>query len=186
MEPVFMVLAESCAAAACLAIDNRQTVQQVDVAQLQQLLVQDPLMDGSTPEILVDDGDTTHTTITGTWNRQTSGGYGPGWLLAVPDGTPQKVQFRPEISAAGLYTLYVYVPVTDGAAPQTRYIIDNGNTREVTIATPTRVEGQTRGEWVSLGNYSLKKGSAFTVTVTTGKTPGSVTADALLCVPVKQ
>lgn len=42
MEPVLkMVLAQSCAAAACIAINNNQTVQQVSVQQLQQTLAQD-------------------------------------------------------------------------------------------------------------------------------------------------
>ena len=52
MEPIFMVLGQSSAAAACIAIDKHETVQQVDVQQLQELLKQNPLMDGSTPEVL--------------------------------------------------------------------------------------------------------------------------------------
>lgn len=57
MEPVFMVLAQSAAVAACLSIDNGIDVQDVDIARLQEVLRTDPLSDGSVPEILVDNDD---------------------------------------------------------------------------------------------------------------------------------
>jgi hypothetical protein len=186
MEPVFMVLAQSCAAAACMAIDAHQSVQQVDVKKLQWLLAQNPLMDGSTPEILVDDNDTMHTTITGNWKKQTVGGYGPSWLLAAPSDTPQQIQFKPQITVPGSYTLYAYIPVVDSAATQTHFIIDNRTTKDVIIPTPTHAEGQTSGEWVSLGTYTLQKGNTTTITITTASANGYITADAILCVPVKK
>jgi hypothetical protein len=186
MEPVFMVLAQSSAAAACMAIDAHQTVQQVDAKKLQQLLLQNPLMDGSTPEVLADNDDATSVTITGNWKKQTSGGYGPSWLLAAPSDTPQTVQFKPHITVPGSYTLYAYIPVIDSATTQTHYIISNGTTKDVIIPTPTHVEGQTSGEWVSLGTYTLPKGNTTTITITTSNANGYVTADAILCVPVKK
>ena len=51
MEPVFMVLGQSAAVASSLAIDGNTSVQEVDVAQLQQLLKENPCLDGSTLEI---------------------------------------------------------------------------------------------------------------------------------------
>ncbi len=186
MEPVFMVLAQSCAVAACMAIDNKRTVQQVDVKKLQQLLKENPLMDGSTPEILVDDNDTEHTTITGNWKKQTSGGYGPSWLLATPSGAPQTVQFKPQVVVPGNYTLYAYVPSVDTAATQIHYIVKNGTSKNVIIPTPTHVEGQTSGKWVSLGTYLLPNGNNSTVTITTKNANGYVAADAILFVPEKK
>ncbi len=185
MEPVFMVLAQSCAAAACMAIDAHQTVQQVDVKKLQQLLVQNPLMDGSIPEVLTDNDDAKSVNITGNWKKQTGGGYGASWLLAAPSTTPQSVQFKPHITEPGSYALYVYVPVVDSAATQTHYIISNGTTKDVIITTPRHAEGQTSGEWVSLGTYTLQKRNTTTVTITTKDANGYVTADAILFVPVK-
>jgi hypothetical protein len=41
MEPVFMILGQSAATAASLAIDSNSAVQQVEYAQLQQELVKD-------------------------------------------------------------------------------------------------------------------------------------------------
>lgn len=186
MEPVFMVLAQSSAAAACMAIDNKQTVQQVDVKKLQTLLKENPLMDGSTPEVLADNDDTTSVIITGNWKRQTGGGYGPSWLHASPSTMPQSVQFRPHITSSGSYALYVYVPVVDSATKQTHYTINNGTTKDVIISTPTHAEGQTSGEWVSLGNYTLQKGNSTSVTITSKDADGVITADAILFVPVKK
>ncbi|TKK71727.1 FAD-dependent oxidoreductase [Ilyomonas limi] len=186
MEPVFMVLAQSCAAAAAMAIDAHQTVQQVDVQQLQQLLTQNPLMNGSTPEVLADDNDSVQVTITGNWIKKSNGGYGPSWLFAAPANAPQSVQLKPQIIAPGKYALYAYIPVVDSAATQTHYIINNGTiTKDVIISPNIKAEGQTSGEWVSLGIYTLPKGAATTVTINTKDANGYVVADAVLCVPVK-
>lgn len=184
MEPVFMVLAQSGAAAACQAIDNNQAVQQVDVKKLQQLLKDNPLMDGSTPEILADNDDTAHIKTTGRWQRKTSGGYGPSWLAAEP-ANAASVVFTPVIKKAGSYTLYTYVPAINNAAAQTTYKVYNGKTTTpVTINSTVKAEGQTSGEWVVLGTYTLPAGTAATVTVQAAAT-GATAADAVLFVPVK-
>jgi hypothetical protein len=49
MEPVFMVLGQSAAMAASMAIDNKCIVQDVDVKTLQQKLQNDPCLDGRLP-----------------------------------------------------------------------------------------------------------------------------------------
>lgn len=59
MEPVFMVLGQSAAVASALAIDDNTDVQTIDVTKLRKILKENPYLDGSTPEILVDDSDTT-------------------------------------------------------------------------------------------------------------------------------
>ncbi len=183
MEPVFMVLAQSSAVAAVMAIDNNQTVQQVNVQQLQTQLAGDPLMNGSTPEILVDDSDSLHTAITGEWAKQTKGGYGPSWRLAKPSSSVQSITFTPEIKSDGNYNVYTYTTVVDSLAKQTHYIINNnGNAKDIFIPAHTKVEGQTSGEWLSLGSYNLKKGRAASVTITTKNADGVIAADAILLV----
>lgn len=57
MEPVFMVLGQSAAVASALAIDDNTDVQTIDVTKLRKILKENPYLDGSTPEILVDDSD---------------------------------------------------------------------------------------------------------------------------------
>jgi hypothetical protein len=41
MEPVFMILGQSAATAACIAIDDREPVQKVDYAKLRERLLAD-------------------------------------------------------------------------------------------------------------------------------------------------
>ncbi len=183
MEPVFMVLAQSSAAAACQAIDASQGVQDIDVAKLQTQLRENPLMDGSAPEVLADDDDSTHIKITGNWERKTSGGYGPSWL-SYSSKSAGSVVFQPQIKQAGRYNLYTYVPAADNAAAQTTYIVFDGtNKKQVSVATNIKVEGQTSGEWVSLGSYTLPVGTHATVTIQAKGQQGITAADAVLFVP---
>jgi len=77
MEPVFMVLGQSAAIAAVFAINQRATVQGVDIKKIQQLLKANPLADGSIPEILVDNEDSAHLEIKGNWSLKKGGTYGP-------------------------------------------------------------------------------------------------------------
>jgi hypothetical protein len=187
MEPVFMVLAQSSAVAACMAIDKKQTVQQIDVKRLQAYLEKNPLMDGSAPEILVDNDDAKQVLISGDWKRETSGGYGPSLLITEPSDTEKKVQFNPLIVAAGNYAAYVYFPTTANASTQTQITVYDGKTSKNSIIHRSEVvvEGQTSGEWVSLGTYALEKGTKSHVTVTNKNADGTVVADAVLFVPLK-
>ena len=93
--------------------------------------------------------------------------------------------FKPDIIVAGRYALYAYVPLVDSAAMQTHYIINNGRITDVFIPPRIQPEGQTSGEWVSLGTYTLHKGKGTSVTITTKDANGYVAADAILFVPVK-
>jgi hypothetical protein len=76
-------------------------------------------------------------------------------------------------------------PAESGAA-QTHFIISGGKiTKDVFIPSHINVEGQTSGEWVLLGMYTLQKGNSTTVTITTKDADGYVAADAILFVPEK-
>lgn len=70
MEPVFMVLGQSAAIASSLAIDDKKSVQNIDVHKLQTILANDPYLDGATPEILVDDTDSLKIKMTGNWSNK--------------------------------------------------------------------------------------------------------------------
>lgn len=55
MEPVFMVLGQSAAIASSLAIDGNTSVQEIDIPKLLRILKDDPYLDGSIPENIVDE-----------------------------------------------------------------------------------------------------------------------------------
>jgi hypothetical protein len=144
-------------------------------------------MDGSTPEVLVDNDDTKKVLISGDWKNQTSGGYGPSSLVTEPSGIEKKVQFNPTIIVSGNYASYAYFPKTANASTQTHIIVFDGKTSKDIIINKSevQVEGQTSGEWVSLGTYALEKGTKSYVIVTNKNAEGAVVADAVLFVPLK-
>lgn len=188
MEPVFMVLGQSAAVAAAKAIDNKQTVQKVNVSQIQAQLKRNPLEDGSAPEILVDNSDASKVEKKGDWTVNTHGGYGPDYFLAdSTSSSPKSIRYKPEISKKGKYELYTYYPKLKNAAAVTVInVYDGANAKEVLIKdAEVKVVGQTSGEWVSLGTYTLSTGNKAYVEISAKGSEGAVVADALLLVPVK-
>ncbi|GAB4029605.1 FAD-dependent oxidoreductase [Spirosoma gilvum] len=188
MEPVFMVLGQSTALAAVMAIDAKTSVQKVDIAKLQQTLKANPLADGSTPEILVDNDNQTQTTITGPWRveSKTKGGYGPSYLIYEGQGgEAASVRFRPNIVKAGKYHIYAYFPRLAKTATELGVMVSDGKTSKSIPIKPADivVVGQTSGEWVSLGTYELPKGQTSSVDIVVRQTDGPVAADAILFVP---
>ncbi|HTF22228.1 MAG TPA: FAD-dependent oxidoreductase [Chryseolinea sp.] len=189
MEPVFMVLAQSSAVAACMAIDKKVAVQDVNMAQLQQRLKSDPLSDKSTPEILVDNDDAAGVLATGAWTRmpKAPGAYGPSALADTTTFKQPKtsIKFTPAIVKAGAYRVYVYCPRTPkGTTKMTVTVFNGKNPKDVVISpNDVKVEGQTSGEWIGLGTYTLPVGKSSSATITTTGADGIVVADAVLFVP---
>lgn len=185
MEPVFMALAQAAATAAAISIDTRSNVQNTDVKKVQQLLLQDPLVNGSTPEIIVDNDDSLHTKVTGTWKRSQHGSYGPSMFTSEnSNDEKQSVRFEPVITNSGTYHLYTYMPRLAGMAPEMTITIFNGSrSRQVTVATASvKIEGQTSGEWIDLGKEQFIKGKGAYIEIH-GKGSGITIADAVLLVP---
>ena len=188
MEPVFMVLGQSSAMAAVQAIDQKLSVQKVDVAQVQALLKTNPLADGSSPEILVDNSDVLKVERNGDWTIHKYGGYGPDYFIAdTVSQYPKSIRYKPEVSKKGKYELYIYYPKLKNAAQSTLvHVYDGSRIKEVLIKdAEVNVVGQTSGEWISLGTYSLDVGRKAYVEILAKGSDGAVVADALLLVPAK-
>lgn len=188
MEPVFMVMAQSAAVAAVIAINKKKDLHQVDIRELQQSLVSDPLADGSLPEVLVDN-DNKNVQVTGEWKKVKAGAYGPSMFIDDSKGQGNKsVRFSPAIKNSGTYNVYVYFPKLQHGSSKTSIIIYDGrHTKERIIeAASVKVEGQTSGEWVGLGSYSLKKDGKPFIEISNKGADGVVVADAVLFVPEKK
>ncbi|MBC7923260.1 MAG: FAD-dependent oxidoreductase [Ferruginibacter sp.] len=186
MEPVFMVLSQSAAVAAVLAIDGKRPVQQIDVKQLQSILKTNPLADGSTPETLVDNDDRSQVSVKGNWKTETKGSFGPSWFSDEGRGGETKsVRFTPVLAKRGKYRVYVYFPKLPNGASQTPIaVFDGTKTREVVIRkADIVVEGQTSGEWVALGSFDFGPGKDAYVEISTKNADGVVVADAVRLVP---
>lgn len=186
MEPVFMVLSQSAAVAAALAIDTKKTVQQIDVKKLQQILKTNPLADNSTPEILVDNDDDAHVVKIGNWAILRQGCYGPSAFTEDGKGDSIKsVQFIPTITKAGKYKVYAYFPKLTNATSKTSVTIFDGKIKKEVVVRESdiQVEGQTAGEWVALGTFNLPTGKKAYAEIFNKNADGVVVADAVLFVP---
>lgn len=186
MEPVFMVLGQSSATAAVMAIDEDIPVQRINVPKLQEQLRKDPLADGSIFEVLIDNRDSVNVQRKGTWTVEKRGGYGPDFFVHEP--RPQElasVRFTSDVPEAGTYKGYIYFPKVTDISRSTLVIVNDGNRNHgLTIKeSDIRVEGQTSGEWVPLGTYDLPAGKSSYVQVSSKDADGKVIADAVIWVP---
>lgn len=63
-------------------------------------------------------------------------------------------------------------------------VFDGKTKKEIVVKeSDIQVEGQTAGEWVALGTYSLPSGKKSFVEITNKHADGVVVADAILFVP---
>jgi hypothetical protein len=187
MEPVFMVLGQVAGMAASMALQAKQDVQEINVQQLQQALKTNPLADGSIPEIVIDNANTTQVTIKGNWATKEKIGYGPSVLTAdEPSAEERSVQYKPAVEKDGTYSIYTYMlPNYNKLASQTNVtVFDGSKETKVTLKrADIQVQGQTSGEWVLIGKYKLRAGSTAHVTIHAANADGAVVADAVLLVP---
>ena len=187
MEPVFMVLAQSAAIAAGQAIDKYDNcVQKVDAKAILKEFRENPLADKSQPEILIDNHDTSHVQRTGEWKTEIWKAYGPDFFSDDSKGKNLKtIQYTPVIPVDNLYEIYAYFPKVQNATTQTHIDIYDGNElhKKIIRSSDIVVEGQTSGEWVSIGQYKLTKGMDNYVRISNEEADGIVVADAVLFIP---
>ena len=187
MEPVFMVMGQSCAVAAVLSIDKKTSVQGVDVKKVQQILKSDPLSDGSTPDILIDNDHTKNILVTGKWTKNTDSrnSYASSWLQIDSKQEKAAIKFIPVVPANKKYKVYTYIPkVTGTSSIVALEVFDGKKTYEVVLhQKDIKVEGQTSGEWAYVGAYDFKKGNTSFISITNKNADGSIIADAVLLVP---
>jgi hypothetical protein len=146
-----------------------------------------PLANGSTPEIVVDNDDKEKVSTTGQWTPK-KGGYGPSYLVADPAAKEKRmITFTPTVTKGGKYEVYVYLPKTDKMAKQINIHLFNGKKSTPAPINPDaiKVAGQTSGEWVNIGKYDLPAGKKSYVEITSDNADGVVVADAVLFIPVK-
>ncbi|SCE75007.1 FAD dependent oxidoreductase [Micromonospora echinospora] len=185
MEPVFMILAQSAATAAKLALDAGGPVQQVNVTALQARLRQDgqhlqwpPAIDG---EIVVDNASAS-VTRAGTWLSSSHvGGYW-GVDYEHDDNTGKgvnRLRFTPSLPAAGSYAVSLRWTADPNRASNVPVDVVHGGG----VTTRTVDQRGSGGQWVPLGTYAFAAGTAGSVLIRTEGTDGYVVADAARFVP---
>ncbi len=182
MEPVFMILGQSAASAAVIAIDDNVPVQQVSYAKLAVQLTVDKQALGSAIDsgggIIVDNNDASNVTITGTWTSSTSvaGYYGGNYVTDNNElkGT-KSFRFTPNLPSAGQYD--VYLRWTTNANRPTNVPVDinfAGGTQTYTVN-----QQNNNGTWVKLATKQFDAGTGGSLLIRTTGTEGFfVIADA--------
>lgn len=184
MEPVFMVLGQSAATAAVQAINNGQQVQEVDVTTLQNTLLKDPLVNGRSPEILMDNDDKQNVLVKGDW-KTIGGGYGRDMLILSSQPGEGKVRYTPNLSRPGKYEVFAYFPNLEKRSDKTIFLIGTTDgQKEVVIATDAiKKIGLSSGEWASLGTYEMPTDKSAFVEIA-AKANENISADAIIWRPV--
>ena len=179
MEPVFMVLGQVCGMAAVMA--GPGAVQDVSVPDLLERFERDPYLDGSTPDVLMDD-DSPRVEVPAGWMRERgSTGYGPTFLRSEPGDTTGTVLYRLP-ALRGTWAVYAYQQ-NIWANPYPVYTLEAGKARTVTPVDMQSVAigGQTSGEWIPVGTADLRRGGTLSVRYrATGDLPCK--ADAIVLV----
>lgn len=185
MEPVFMVLAQSAATAAVMAINADTNVQSIDVEALQEELRTNPLADNSQPEILIDNNDNEQVQITGNWTER-RGGYGLTNLSCeASSASTNKVVYNTLLEKEGTYEVWMYFSNFKILSDQIYVTVTvDDQPREVTIKTNEIEElGLPSGDWVSLGKYKVLSNARPQVEISGKGISKRIVADALIWKP---
>jgi hypothetical protein len=195
MEPVFMVLGQSAATAACLAIDDKTDVQKVEYAKLKERLLKDkqvldlprPARTGgidpkSLKGIVLDDGDTERVGFEAT-SSSASPFVGVGYRHdgGTKDGK-QSATYAPDLPAAGKYEVRLsYSPNPNRATNVPVTVTHAGGTKTVTINQ--RKAPDVDKVWISLGVFEFMKGKGAKVVLTNAGADGYVIVDSIMFRP---
>ena len=184
MEPTFMILSQSAATAACMALDDVVAVQSVNLTKLQSQLTVDSqyfgigILSNSTSAVIVDNADATGVTMVGNWTNSSAsaGYYGVDYLH---DGNANKgsdsVTFRPMLPQAGQYQVCVRWAVNANRATNAPIDIGYPNGTNTYLVDQTRQGGQ----WNLLLTTNFNAGTNGFVRIRNAGTTGYVIADAV-------
>ncbi|HDS84266.1 MAG TPA: FAD-dependent oxidoreductase [Phycisphaerales bacterium] len=185
MEPVFMILAQSSAAAIAQAIDSGGVdLQSVDIKQLQRTLEQrgQRLVWGTYLDdvdgTIIDSEQSSQVIVTGDWLASSSvaGFVGEHYLHDDNTGKGEKsVVFQLHVPASGSYDVYLCWTEHDNRATQVPVSVHHGGGQSQHTVNQ-RTNG---GRWNKLGRYVFSEG-AGSVVISNAGTDGYVVVDAVL------
>ncbi|MEX0936837.1 MAG: FAD-dependent oxidoreductase [Pirellulales bacterium] len=198
MEPVFMVLGQSAATAASLAIEANVDVQQVAYAALQARLLEDEQMlewtgprpnQGLDPAVLsgivIDD---TQAELTGPWqaSRSVSGFVGRHYLH---DGDQSKgeltARFPLRVKSPGQYQVRLVFTAHDNRATNVPVRVFDGRRTE-SVEVNQRQRPDEEDGMLTLGRFELSPESDGWVEISSAGTRGHVIVDAVQLLPVER
>jgi len=195
MEPVFMVLSQSAATAACLAIDDKVDVQKVGYAKLKERLLEDKQVlelprakraagiDPKTLRGVVVDDDQAERKGFDAKSSAVGPFVGDGYRHdgGTKDGK-QSATYNPDLPKAGTYEVRIsYSPNPNRATNVPVTIFHSGGMAAVKVNE--RKSPPVSETFVSLGTFSFEKGKSGRVVITNEGVDGYVIIDAVVFLP---
>ncbi|MCG8602428.1 MAG: FAD-dependent oxidoreductase [Verrucomicrobiales bacterium] len=195
MEPVFMILAQSAATAAVMAIDSDISVQDVPYGKLRERLLADgqileydgPVAGGKGKPVSKLEGlvvDDEKAELTGKWKPSGSNGPFVGFGYRHDDNENKgkfEAKFSTEIPESGTYSVRVSYPKNSNRATNIPVSITAGGETKTLLLNQR--ETASNEPFHNLGEYSFKKGETATVTISNRDTDGYVIIDAVQWLP---
>ena len=181
MEPVFLCMGQTCGMAASMA--GSGAVQDVDVSRIQEIYAHNPCLDGKEKETLIDEDSPYIEGKEGWTVEKGREAYGESFLLYNGDSTGNRLVYRIPENLNGRYSVYAFQQ--KHGCTLTTFDIDAAGKKETVLFNrkDLHVEGQTRGEWVKLGDFRLKKNKGGSIRITSDE-PG-IHADGILFVKAR-
>ncbi|RZK79456.1 MAG: FAD-dependent oxidoreductase [Pedobacter sp.] len=186
MEPVFMVLAQSAAVAATIAIDKKISIQDVDVNEIKAVLKVNPKADFRRPDIISEVVDHKNVEVAGVWEKVEAKGYGKYYLVNTSTSGETSVKFGfDNKSKSGKYKAYYYYPKGKQDAEEIQLELYNGKEKKnIPLSLKdVKIQGQTTSTWVEIGDFDFNFSSNAYLKVLTKDAKGDVAANAVLLVP---
>jgi len=198
MEPVFMILGQSAATAAAMAIDAGQAIQDVSYAELRERLLadgqilesastasaaderkkRDPVNYRSLPGIVIDDADAK---LTGNWkiSRAAASFVGEGYQhdQDARDGQAS-ARFEAKLPSPGRYEVRLAYTPNANRSSKAAVQIEHAQGRNL-ITVDERKNPPLDGNFISLGTFTFTADKPAIVTVSNHASDGYVVIDAV-------
>jgi thioredoxin reductase len=191
MEPVFMVLGQSSATAACMAIDSNIAVQKVPYDKLKERLLADKqtlvwtgpkkaigLVKAKLDGIVVDND---QAKLVGDWGQGHGAGFvGEGYLHDEnTDKGKKSATFNVKIKDAGTYEVRISYAPNSNRATNVPVTVSGFKGEPKTIKIDQKKAPPIDKLFISLGKFEFDAGATATILITTADTNGHVIVDAV-------
>lgn len=181
MEPVFMVLGQSAAVAAVMAINSNVAVQDIAVAELQKKLYNDPYVNGGLRDVLIDDNDRDRLELNGQWDKKFFNHASYSSSTLISSGRGAQATFKIKVPKNGRYKLYYYCTGIKELKEGNEYVFDIKH--EKGTSSKNIQAKKKSGTWQVIDSVELIAEKEYQLNLKAGKETNALVVDALLVVP---
>ncbi len=178
-----MQLGQTAAIKALESMSRDVPVAKVSQEEVDRYYKYNPWMDGSRPDLIVDDAEAANMEIIGHWNKikNQAGTYGNTYLQTNPlDDLGSRIRFTSKTPMKGDYQLLYHIPNLRGGTSAINLEVYVSKVRHV---ASLRIAPEALGTWVSVGNYHFEDNTTGDVLVSQRGANGLLAADAVLWLP---